>query len=69
MKMPGAHLQMVSNQYTNFQKNPCTHFSEHAWTKSRPQTEDRHTDRQTDRGQGETITPPSPQFVCGGYNN
>ena len=28
----------------NFQKNPCFHFLEHAWTKSCPQTGDRLTD-------------------------
>ena len=26
MKIPSAHLQMVSNKCTNFQKNPCIHF-------------------------------------------
>ena len=62
MKIPGVHLQIVSNQCTNFQINPCTHFPEHAWKKSCPQTGDTQTDRQTD-GQGETKIPP--KFVCG----
>ena len=26
MKIPGAHLRMVSKESKNFQKNPCTHF-------------------------------------------
>ena len=26
MKIPGAYLQIVSNQCANFQKNSCTHF-------------------------------------------
>ena len=43
MKIPGAHLQMVSNQCTDFHKNVCTHLLE-----SCPQTGDRQTDRQTD---------------------
>ena len=29
MKIPGAHLHMVSNECTNFQKNTCTQFLEH----------------------------------------
>ena len=33
MKIPGAHLHMVSNVYTNFQKIPCIDFLEHARTK------------------------------------
>ena len=56
MKIPGEHLQMASNQCSNFQKNLCTHFLEqgnesleHAWTKSSPQTGVRQTDGQTDR--------------------
>ena len=48
MKIQGAHLQMVSNECANFQKNPCTHFLEHAWTKSCPQMGDRQTDRQAE---------------------
>ena len=44
MKIPGAHLQMVSNQCTDFHKNVCTHLLE-----SCPQTGDRQTNRQTDR--------------------
>ena len=40
---------MVRNQCTNFQKNPCSHILEYAWTKSCPQTGDRQTDKQTDR--------------------
>ena len=30
MKIPRAHLHMVSNVYTIFQKNPCNGFLEHA---------------------------------------
>ena len=41
MKIPSTHIQIVSNEYTNFQKNPCTHLLEHVWTKSCPQTEGR----------------------------
>ena len=44
MKIPSAHLQMVSNQCTDFHKNSCTHLLE-----SCPQTGDRQTNRQTDR--------------------
>ena len=57
MKILGAHLLMVSNKCTNIQKNPCTHFLEHACTKSCPQTGDRQTHRRTD-GQAETNIPP-----------
>ena len=66
MKIPDACFQMVSNQYTNFQKNPCTHLLEHAWTKSCSQTGDRQTD-----GHGEANIPPPPNFVWkgGGYKN
>ena len=32
MKIPGARLQMTSNKCTNFQRNVCTHYLEHAWT-------------------------------------
>ena len=60
MTIPGAHLQLVSNQCTNFQKNPCTHFSEHAWTKSCPQTGDWQTEDRV-----KPIYPPN--FVCVGY--
>ena len=45
MNIASAHLQMMSNQCTDFQKNPCTHFLEQAWTKSRSQTGDGQTDR------------------------
>ena len=45
MKIRGAHLQIVSNECTHFQKSRCTHILEHAWTKSCPHT---GTDRQTD---------------------
>ena len=38
MKIPGVNLHIVNYKYTNFQKNPCTHVLEHAWTKSCPQT-------------------------------
>ena len=62
MKIPGAHLQMVSNECANFQKNPCTHFLEHAWTKSCPQTGDRQTDRQAESN----ISPKLR--LGGGYN-
>ena len=51
-KFTGAYPEMVGNECINFQKNPCTHFFEHAWTKSCPQTGDRRTDRQTN-GQGD----------------
>ena len=81
MNIPGAHLLIVSNQCTDFQKNPYTHFSEHAGKISCPQTDrqtdtqtdkqtDRQADRQTDRqteGQGETNLPQN--FVSGRYNN
>ena len=70
MKIPSAHLQMVSNKCTNFQKNPCTHFTQHAWNKimsthggqTDRQTDiqrDRQTDRQTD-GLAEIDMPPPP---------
>ena len=49
MKIQGAHLQMTSNQCTNFQKNLCTHFLEHEWTVSCPQTGVKQTDGQKDR--------------------
>ena len=49
MIITGAHLQTVVNECTHFQKNPCTHFLGHAWTKSCPQTGDRRTDKQTDK--------------------
>ena len=49
MKIPGAHLHMVSNECTNFQKNTCTQFLEHAWTKSCLQTGERMTEGWTDR--------------------
>ena len=71
MKIPGAHLQIVSNQCTHFQKNLCTHLLEYAWTKSCPQTGDRETDGQTDRWKDrqtdrvKIIYPPN--FICGGY--
>ena len=53
-------ILMVSYQCKNFQKNPCIHFSEHAWTKSFSQTGDRRTDNQEKNRKGETnITPTS----------
>ena len=52
MKIPDAHFHIVSNMCINFQKNPCTHFLEHAWTKSCPQMGVRQMDRQTDGGTG-----------------
>ena len=48
MKILSAHLQMLNNKYTNFQKNPWTYVLEHAWTISCPQTGVRLTGRQTD---------------------
>ena len=48
MKILSAHLQMLNNKYTNFQKNPWKYFLEHAWTKSCPQTGVKLTGRQTD---------------------
>ena len=80
MKIPGAHLQMLNNQCTNFQKNPCTHFSEHAWTNSYSQTVDTQTDGRTDRrtdrqtvrqtdGQGETNIPPKLSNNCCNQNS
>ena len=33
MKILNAHLLLVNNECTNFQKNPCTNFFEHAWKK------------------------------------
>ena len=75
MKIPGAHLQIMSNKCTNFQKNPCIHLLEHAWTKSCPQTGDRKTDRQTD-GQMDRQTdrvkpiyPPQTLFAGGIMKN
>ena len=66
-----SNLQGVqaSNQCTNFQKNPCSHLLEHAWTKSCPQTGVWQTKGQTDRRTGWNKDPP-PNFVCGGggYN-
>ena len=51
MKIPGAHLQMMSNQCTDFHKNSCTNLLE-----SCPQTGDRQINRQTDRWKdGQTI--------------
>ena len=50
----------MNNKYTNFQKNPCTHVLEHAWTKSCPQAQ---IDRQTD-GQRETNIPTHPSKLC-----
>ena len=49
MTIPGAHLQMVSNQCTYFQKKPCSNQLEHAWTKSCPKKGVRQTEIQTDR--------------------
>ena len=47
MKISGTHFQRVS---THFQKNSCTHFLEHAWTKSCPHIgKDGQIKRQTDR--------------------
>ena len=60
MKIPGVNLHIVNNKYTNFQKNPCTHVLEHAWTKSCPQAQ---IDRQTD-GQRETNMPTHPSKLC-----
>ena len=60
MKIPGVNLHIVNNEYTNFQKNPCTHVLEHAWTKSCPQAQ---IDRQTD-GQRETNIPTHPSKLC-----
>ena len=68
MKIPGAHLQIVSKQCTNFQKNPCTHLSDHGWTKSCQQTGDRETDIQTD-GQGENNITPCKTSFSGGIIN
>ena len=54
-----------------FRKIPCTHFLQHAWNKSCPQTGDRQTDRQQTDGQTDRrimwkqYTLP-PNFVCGG---
>ena len=62
MKIPGAHLQIVGNECTNFLKNPCTHLLEHLWTKSSPQM---RTDRQID-GKVETNIPPPPKFQLQG---
>ena len=53
MKTPGSHKQMVSN-FTNLQKNSCTHLLEQLQTKSCPQT--RQEDRQNDRGQTDRQT-------------
>ena len=47
MNISGAHFQIVSNKSTHFQKNPCTHFLEHAWTKS--WGKDGQINRKTDR--------------------
>ena len=46
-----------------FQKNPCSHLLEHAWTNSCPQTAVRQTDGQSN-GRDETNIPRN--FVCGG---
>ena len=64
MKHPGAHLQIVSNECTNFQKNPCTHLLEHE-TKSCPPTGDRQSDRWTDR-QTDRVKPIYPQTLFAG---
>ena len=45
MKIPSAHLQMVSNKCTNFQKNPCTRFLEHAYKKIMSTDGDRQIDK------------------------
>ena len=47
MKIPGEHLQIVSNKCTNFQKIHAPNLIEHAWTNSCSKTGDRQTDRQT----------------------
>ena len=51
MNDPGAHLQMGSNQSTNFQKNSCAHLLEHHQNHVHRRGTYRHTDRQ-----GETNT-------------
>ena len=51
MKSLGAHLQMVSNQCTHFQKK-MHQFSRTCVDKSFPRTRDRQTDEQTDRQTG-----------------
>ena len=64
MIIASAHLQMMSNQCTDFQKNPCTHLLDH---RGQNHVHRRVTDGQTD-GQGETNIPPPPHtdihFVC-----
>ena len=35
MKIPGARLQMVSNECTTFQTNPCTHPLDHVHRRDR----------------------------------
>ena len=46
MKIPGAHLQMMSNQFSEIS---CTYFPVMRDKISCPQTGDRQTDRRTDR--------------------
>ena len=58
MEIPIAYLQMVSHEYKNFQKNPCTHFFKYVWTKSCPKTGDRQTDLQA-----ESNKHPPPQTL------
>ena len=52
-----------------FQKNPCSHLLEHAWTKSCPQMGVRQTDRQADGQSNRQSEPNIPlELRLRGYN-
>ena len=59
MIIASAHLQMMSNQCTDFQKNPCTHLLDH---RGQNHVHRRVTDGQTDE-QGETNIPPTQTYT------
>ena len=54
-----SHLQVVYYKCVKFHKNPTSRLGGIAIT--------RYMDRRTD-GQCDSYIPPSPNFVCGGYN-
>ena len=59
MKIPGAHLQMVSNECVNFLKKSMQPFLRTCVDKL----------MSTDGGQTDRLNPIYPlNFVCGGYN-
>ena len=68
LKIQGAHRQIMINECINFQKNLCTRFLEHAWTKSCSQTGDRQTDGPDRQNDGQDETNIAQNFDGGGYN-